>query len=185
MINGDIEWPEDRTDVNNFFLYLKGEDGKDGADGVDGTNGKSAYELWLEEVEKGLENPHNPGHDWPKDQTELNDFWYYLSGADGKDGVTPNIGDNGNWWINGEDTGIPAKGKTDRMDKMARMVKMDKTDKTAPRLSSETMATGGSMAKTPEYPHVAKTDRTDKTDKTARTVKMAPHPSSATMATGG
>lgn len=23
--------PEDRTDVNNFFLYLKGEDGKDGA----------------------------------------------------------------------------------------------------------------------------------------------------------
>ena len=28
VINGDIEWPEDRTDVNNFFLYLKGEDGK-------------------------------------------------------------------------------------------------------------------------------------------------------------
>ena len=36
---------------------------------------------------------------------------YYLAGADGKNGVTPNIGDNGNWWVNGEDTGIPATGK--------------------------------------------------------------------------
>ena len=105
VLNGTIYWPEDRTDVNNFFLYLKGEDGKNGADG------QSAYELWLAEVEKGLENPHNPGHEWPKDQTDMNDFWYYLSGADGQNGVTPNIGDNGNWWIGGEDTGIPAKGQ--------------------------------------------------------------------------
>ena len=105
VLAGNIDWPEDRTDVNNFFLYLKGEDGKNGS------NGKSAYELWLEEVARGLDNPHNPGHEWPKDQTDLNDFWYYLSGADGENGVTPNIGENGNWWINGEDTGIPAQGK--------------------------------------------------------------------------
>ena len=105
VLAGNIDWPEDRTDVNNFFLYLKGEDGKNGADG------QSAYELWLAEVERGLENPHNPGHEWPKDQTDMSDFWYYLSGADGENGVTPNIGENGNWWIGGEDTGIPAKGK--------------------------------------------------------------------------
>ena len=105
VLAGNIDWPEDRTDVNNFFLYLKGEDGKNGA------NGKSAYELWLEEVARGLDNPHNPGHEWPKDQTDLNDFWYYLSGADGENGVTPNIGENGNWWINGVDTGVPAKGQ--------------------------------------------------------------------------
>ena len=105
VLAGNIDWPEDRTDVNNFFLYLKGEDGKDGNDG------KSAYELWKEEVARGLDNPHNPGHEWPKDQTDMNDFWYYLSGADGENGVTPNIGENGNWWINGEDTGIPAQGK--------------------------------------------------------------------------
>lgn len=104
VLNGTIDWPEDRTDVNNFFLYLKGEDGKNGADG------QSAYELWLAEVEKGLENPHNPGHEWPKDQTDMNDFWYYLSGADGQNGVTPNIGENGNWWIGGVDTGVPATG---------------------------------------------------------------------------
>ena len=105
VLAGNIDWPENRTDVNNFFLYLKGEDGKNGADG------QSAYELWLAEVERGLENPHNPGHEWPKDQTDMSDFWYYLSGADGENGVTPNIGENGNWWIGGEDTGIPAKGK--------------------------------------------------------------------------
>lgn len=109
--NGTVDWPKDRTDVNNFFLFLKGKDGKDGVSGSDGDDGKSAYELWVEEVNKGLENPHNPGHDWPKDQTELNDFWYYLAGADGKNGVTPNIGDNGNWWVNGEDTGVPATGE--------------------------------------------------------------------------
>ncbi|HIW44127.1 MAG TPA: hypothetical protein H9986_03770 [Candidatus Prevotella stercoripullorum] len=105
VLAGNIDWPEDRTDVNNFFLYLKGEDGKDGNDG------KSAYELWKEEVARGLDNPHNPGHEWPKDQTDMNDFWYYLSGADGENGVTPNIGDNGNWWIGNVDTGIPAQGK--------------------------------------------------------------------------
>lgn len=106
--NGNIDWPNDRTDVNNFFLYLKGEDGKDGQDGKDG---KSAYEIWIEEVNKGLDNPHNPGTNWPKDEVDINDFWYYLTGADGKDGVTPNIGSNGNWWVNGEDTGVPAKGE--------------------------------------------------------------------------
>ena len=94
--DGTIDWPKDRTDVNNFFLYLKGEDGKDGQDGADG---KSAYEIWIAEVEAGLDNPKNPGTDWPKDQTDINDFWYYLTGADGKDGVTPNIGDNGHWWV--------------------------------------------------------------------------------------
>lgn len=106
--NGEINWPEDRTDINNFFLYLKGEDGKDG---IDGQDGKSAYELWVEAVMDGLENPHSPGNLWPEDAVGINDFWYYLTGADGKDGVTPNIGQNGNWWIDGEDTGIPAIGK--------------------------------------------------------------------------
>lgn len=30
--------------------------------------------------------------------------------ARGQNGVTPSIGDNGNWWINGEDTGKPSRG---------------------------------------------------------------------------
>lgn len=105
---GEVDWPKDRTDVNNFFLFLKGKDGKDG---VDGSNGLSAYEIWKQEVAKGLDNPHKPGSLWDKDKTSLQDFWHYLSGADGQDGATPKIGENGNWWINGEDTGIPARGK--------------------------------------------------------------------------
>lgn len=109
--NGEVDWPKDRTDVNNFFIFLKGKDGKDGVDGVDGINGLSAYEIWKQEVEKGLDNPHNPGTQWERNKTSLQDFWYYLSGADGQDGATPKIGENGNWWINGEDTGIPACGK--------------------------------------------------------------------------
>lgn len=28
----------------------------------------------------------------------------------GKDGITPHIGENGNWWIGDEDTGVPAVG---------------------------------------------------------------------------
>ena len=31
-------------------------------------------------------------------------------GADGKDGQTPRIGENGNWWIGEQDTGISATG---------------------------------------------------------------------------
>lgn len=105
---GDVDWPKDRTDINNFFIFLKGKDGKDGSNG---TNGLSAYEIWKEQVEKGLDNPHKPGTEWPKDQITLQDFWYYLSGAPGQDGVTPHIGENGNWWIGDTDTGVPARGK--------------------------------------------------------------------------
>ena len=36
----------------------------------------------------------------------------------GKDGATPYIGENGNWWVSGVDTGVPAKGeKGDKGDK--------------------------------------------------------------------
>lgn len=100
--DGEVGWPKDRTDINNFFIFLKGKDG---------ANGLSAYEIWKEQVETGLDNPHNPGTEWPKDQITLQDFWYYLSGAPGQDGVTPHVGDNGNWWIGDTDTGVPARGK--------------------------------------------------------------------------
>lgn len=32
------------------------------------------------------------------------------NGASGKDGQTPYVGENGNWWIGGEDTGVKARG---------------------------------------------------------------------------
>lgn len=103
--DGLISWDRERTDINNFFLYLKGEDGKTGE------NGKSAQELWVDEVAKGIEDPHNPGQEWSKEKTSLSDFWYFLTGAKGQDGSTPTIGENNNWFIDGIDTGIPAKGQ--------------------------------------------------------------------------
>lgn len=33
-------------------------------------------------------------------------------GKDGTDGITPHIGDNGNWYLGDEDTGKPSRGKT-------------------------------------------------------------------------
>lgn len=41
------------------------------------------------------------------DGTRLSDL--HLS--EGKDGNTPFIGDNGNWWIGETDTGVPAQGQ--------------------------------------------------------------------------
>lgn len=33
-----------------------------------------------------------------------------VPGEDGENGLTPYVGENGNWWIGGSDTGIPATG---------------------------------------------------------------------------
>jgi len=106
--DGIINWDVNLTDINNYFLYLKGQDGKDGKDGQ---NGLSAYDLWVQEVANGIDDPHNPGQQWPKDQVSIQDFWYFLTGAKGQDGSPPTIGANGNWFIDGKDTGIPAKGQ--------------------------------------------------------------------------
>ncbi len=69
------------------FTLTNGKDGKDGAngkDGVNGTNGKDGKD--------GVNGTNG------KD------------GKDGKDGSVVTIGDNGNWFIDGVDTGKPSKG---------------------------------------------------------------------------
>ena len=45
-----------------------------------------------------------------KDGTNGQDGKDGIDGVDGKDGNTPFIGDNGNWWIAGSDTGVKAQG---------------------------------------------------------------------------
>lgn len=55
--------------------------GNDGADGKDGINGQDGKD--------GIDG---------------------VDGRDGIDGNTPFIGDNGNWWIAGSDTGVKAQG---------------------------------------------------------------------------
>ena len=71
-------------------------DGRDGVNGTNGADGKSAYEIWLDNGHTGTQA----------------DFLEWLKGEDGKDGTSPEIaiGSNGNWYINGEDSGIKAQG---------------------------------------------------------------------------
>ena len=76
-------------DINHFFIYLKGKDGVDGKDGANGENGKSAYELWKEYVAAGVSDPHSPESQWDKSKTSMADFYWFLSGNDGADGLIP------------------------------------------------------------------------------------------------
>ncbi|QIO09257.1 BapA/Bap/LapF family prefix-like domain-containing protein [Acinetobacter lanii] len=101
--------------------------GKDGADGADG---KSAYELALENGYEGTIQEWLDGltievigaeGKSAYDLAVENGFAGTLSewlaslkgdaGADGKDGYTPYVGSNGNWWINGIDTGFTSTGQ--------------------------------------------------------------------------
>ena len=69
--------------------YVIGADGKDGRDGIDGRDGRDGAD--------------------GKDGTDGNDGEDGADGIDGIDGKTPYIGDNGNWWIGEEDTGVEAE----------------------------------------------------------------------------
>lgn len=43
---------------------------------------------------------------------EIADIPSGKDGADGQDGITPTIGDNGNWYLGSTDTGKPSRGET-------------------------------------------------------------------------
>ncbi len=81
---------------NNLEMVLP--QGPQGEKGDKGDPGKSAFELWIEHFGK---DPN----------TSIEEFFNSLKGKDGKDGAVPVIGENGNWIIDGRDTGIPARGK--------------------------------------------------------------------------
>lgn len=100
---GHIDWPSDKINLTDFLVYIKGEKGDKGADGM------SAYEQWKAMLAQGnVTNPHDPSQNWPSSKNTESDFWDFLSGRDGQ---TPHIGENGNWYIGNKDTGIKATGK--------------------------------------------------------------------------
>ncbi len=70
----------------------KGDKGEQGDIGLTGDNGKSAYEIALEE-----------GFVGSKDE--------WLLSLKGEEGITPTIGDNGNWFLGNIDTGKVSKGE--------------------------------------------------------------------------
>ena len=117
VADGTVDWPKDRTEVADFFKYLKGNDGKDG---------KSAFDQWKDMIADGsVDNPHNPGSKWPAGNNTVQDFWYFLTGAtgkkatgtDGKDGVSPTItiGGNGNWFSGISSQALPARAARHRI----------------------------------------------------------------------
>ncbi len=77
----ELDGNEGKTQ-EDFFNYLKGEDG---TNGTNGENGKSAFELWLE-----IEGNENKS---------IDDFYAFLKGKDGNDGAN---GSNGNDGANGK-----------------------------------------------------------------------------------
>ena len=64
-----------------------GADGKDGRDGIDGTNGRDGVD-----GKDGKDGADGKGD----------------KGDEGDSGLTPSIGENGNWFIDGKDTGVHA-----------------------------------------------------------------------------
>lgn len=97
--DGVVIW-ESGTDLPNYFKYLKSES----------TDGMSAYEEWKAYIQSGdVEDPHNPDFMWNPERSTVPDFFYFLSGAKGEDGMTPYIRD-GNWYIGTADMGVAAAG---------------------------------------------------------------------------
>ena len=98
--------------------WLESLKGSSGENGSNGTNGKSAYEIAVENGFKGSEE------DWLASlkgadgksvydvavengfKGSEEDWLASLKGGQGEAGYTPYIGENGNWWIGEEDTGI-------------------------------------------------------------------------------
>lgn len=97
-----------------------GQPGKDGEDGKDGTAGKSAYEYAQEagfvgteeEFAQKLASEGSGGNVDESTVTKIVDEYLEKNPpAAGNDGLTPHIGDNGNWFLGETDSGVKAQGK--------------------------------------------------------------------------
>ncbi len=114
----------------------KGIDGRDGLDGYvgrDGINGKDGTIWYLNAVPEGtvprqhdllftttLPDAVTGAATANVYEANYSGQWVWkgsilgskgAKGADGSNGGTPYIGENGNWWINGRDTNVVARGK--------------------------------------------------------------------------
>jgi len=87
---------------------LKGDDGENGTNGAQGAPGEDGREIEIQTDENTVSWRYEGETEWQVliDLTTLNG----LDGAKGEDGLTPRIGDNGNWWIGDTDTGVKAEG---------------------------------------------------------------------------
>ena len=108
---------------NFTFKNLKGNVGPQGATGAQGAQGPQG--------EKG-----DTGAQGPQGETGATG----ATGAAGKDGITPTIGENGNWYLGETDTGKPSRGATGAQG--AQGPQGEKGDTGAQGPQGETGATG-------------------------------------------
>ena len=81
-----------------------GKDGRDGTNGVNGSDGKDGKDgIGIVKAEINADGELVLTY---TDGKAVN--LGKVVGADGKDGLTPFIGENGNWWIGKKDTGVKA-----------------------------------------------------------------------------
>ena len=78
--------------------------GKDGAKGDKGETGTTP------QLKIGEDNLWNVSYDNGATWVSLGVKATGAAGKDGADGLTPHIGENGNWWVGNTDTGVLAKG---------------------------------------------------------------------------
>ena len=110
--------------VDTPLVVIEGTKGDPGAPGKDGvsptvstaattggtkvtiTDAKGSHEFVVKDGAKGADGSNG------KDGTNGKDGADGKPGAAGADGVTPHIGDNGNWYLGTTDTGKPSRGAT-------------------------------------------------------------------------
>lgn len=95
--------------MNFFDILLASKLNRSGGGAVNSVNGQTGtVELTAEDVGALSYETLKPAVDTALAQAkESGEF----DGADGQDGVTPTIGDNGNWYLGKTDTGKPSRGE--------------------------------------------------------------------------
>lgn len=91
-------------DLTNGEIGPQGPSGEPGKDGTDGKDGKMPL-LQIDATNTHWQVSYDDGQVWQDvPNTPV------ASGVDGKDGITPHIGENNHWYIGEEDTGVSATG---------------------------------------------------------------------------
>lgn len=96
----------DGLEYENNILKLLSGDRELARVTIQGGSGTDAREIELRKSETAIQWRY-AGEDTWKDLVQLSE----ITGGPGKDGITPHIGDNGNWYIGNEDTGKPSRGE--------------------------------------------------------------------------
>ena len=100
--------------VKNGSKGSAGADGRDGAPGTPGTPGKDGHSPVVTATKSGKTTTisvDGAAIATVEDGADGKPGAAGQAGASGADGITPHIGDNGNWYIGSTDTGKPSRGE--------------------------------------------------------------------------